>query len=289
MIDKFEIGEIVNLKVKRKSDIGYVLVDIDDEIDIFLHQKQVIRPIEEGEVIPVFLYFDNKKRLAATMETPIITVKNPGIVRVVSVNSHLGVFVSLNIVKDILISKDDMPKDPTLWPQVGDEVYVKLKNTKTQLIGKLVNGKTAPTLLKPRSTRLLVKDEMVEATVLKAGKEGLNLIDEDHNNIFVYHKFVRDQHHIGEKLTVRIIKCRFQNEYNGTLLPDLMQSMSEDGNRIIKYLEDHDGEMPYTAKTDSEVIGEVFKMSKAAFKRALGSLYKAKAVNCSNERTKLIK
>ena len=43
---------------------------------------------------------------------------------------------------------------------------------------------------------------------------------------------------------------------------------------IIEY----DGELPFWDKSDPEAIKEVFNMSKASFKRAIGRLYKQKLI-----------
>ena len=45
----------------------------------------------------------------------------------VAVKPGLGVFLDLGISKDVLLSKDDLPVDESLWPQVDDQVYVDLR------------------------------------------------------------------------------------------------------------------------------------------------------------------
>ena len=73
-----------------------------------------------------FLYFDAKGRLAATLHEPYVTAGNPGVLKVVAVKPGLGVFLDLGISKDVLLSKDDLPVDESLWPQVDDQ-YMDLR------------------------------------------------------------------------------------------------------------------------------------------------------------------
>jgi predicted RNA-binding protein (virulence factor B family) len=48
------------------------------------------------------------------------------------------------------------------------------------------------------------------------------------------------------------------------------------GNIIFDLLVEYDGELPFWDKSSPEAIKEVFNMSKGAFKRAIGHLYKKK-------------
>ena len=78
-------------------------------------------------------------------------------------------------------------------------------------------------------------------------------------------------------------------ECYGTLNSRKEQMIDPDKEIILKYLEDHHGRMNLTAKSSSEEIEKVFKMSRKAFKRALGALYKERKVEFDEVRTYLIK
>ena len=65
--------------------------------------------------------------------------------------------------------------------------------------------------------------------------------------------------------------------------------LTSDAAVIKEYLEKHKGVMSLTDKSTPEEIDEVFKMSKAAFKRAIGTLYKEKVVLLEAGITRLIK
>ena len=65
--------------------------------------------------------------------------------------------------------------------------------------------------------------------------------------------------------------------------------MKNDADVIIDYLNECDGVMAFTAKSDVEDIEREFKMSKAAFKRALGNLYKQRLIEFIDDKTYLVK
>ena len=50
--------------------------------------------------------------------------------------------------------------------------------------------------------------------------------------------------------------------------------MLTDGDKILHLLSKRNGTMPYSDATPPEIIRDVFDISKAAFKRALGGLMK---------------
>lgn len=279
------IGEVNNLVVVRESDLGYMLSDGKEEI--LLHYKQSNRELTPGETVEAFLYLDSKKRITATLLEPVIKVSKPGFVKVCEVVPNLGVFIDNNTPKDVLISSDDLPIFTDKWPVADDLILCKLKVTKTQLIAKLVTPEEAKSLVNP--SRKLEKFEKVEAIVLKDGKEGVNLITLEGHLIFVYYKHKRNDYRIGEKVIVTITNVCENDLYNGTLLELKAPLMKQDADIILDFLNDYDGFMQFTSKSSVEEIESNFKMSKAAFKRALGNLYKNRLVEIKEDGTYLVK
>jgi len=91
---------------------------------------------------------------------------------------------------------------------------------------------------------------------------------------------------LGQVVEVDIIKKNEQN-YSGKLIEQKEIVMDDDASIILNYLKEHQGVMSYTDKSQPEVISKVFHMSKSAFKRALGKLYKEGKVELSKTQTKL--
>lgn len=126
------IGKVNKFKVSRETNIGYILVK--DGIEYFLHKNESEkRFLKNGEEVDAFLYFDNSKRLAATLKMPIIQDGEFNLLNVVANNYPLGVFLDNNISKDLLLSGNNLPQNKLLWPIAGDKVFVRLKSYSTQL------------------------------------------------------------------------------------------------------------------------------------------------------------
>lgn len=281
-----KMGEMNELVVLRESDIAYVLNTKEEEV--FLHKKQTFRAkIEKDDMVNVFLYFDNQKRITATLKEPYIDVNRPGFVKVVDTNYHLGAFLDIGTIKDLLLSRDDLPMIKAQWPKVGDELFVRIKISKNQMTGKIIPRHSISEYLTP-DTRLEL-NEKYEAFVVYLAEEGVVFTTKEGHVIFVYFKHLRKTYRLGEKAEVKILVEKGGYKYNGTLIEQKEIMIDKDAAYIKEYLENKGGVMPFGDKSDIEEIKEVFNMSKSAFKRALGVLYKAKVVNLEKFKTTLIK
>ena len=76
---------------------------------------------------------------------------------------------------------------------------------------------------------------------------------------------------LGQDVQVRIIDVKDDGSLNASLLPRKHERLSDDAEKIFAYLQDVGGKMPFGDKSAPEEIQEMFDMSKAAFKRALGT------------------
>ncbi|MCK5761385.1 MAG: hypothetical protein KAH16_00650 [Candidatus Izimaplasma sp.] len=279
------MGEYNHLEVLRETDFSYILGEIEQEV--FLHKKQVVGDIEIGERIEVFLYFDNQKRITATMRRPLVDQATPTFLEVIDVNYRLGVFLNVGLIKDLLLSRDDLPFVRNEWPSKGDKIFVKMKASRNQLSAKIIPRYSIAKYLKPEEE--LIEGEKYLAYSVYKTEEGNVFITEKGHYIFVYFKHMRKVYRLGEQAEVKISIVKGEFNYNGTLIMQRELMMSEDALRIKEYLEKHNGEMSFTDKSSVEDIEEVFHMSKSAFKRALGFLYKSKAVILEKDRTLIIK
>lgn len=276
-----KVGEINNLVVNRKTDIGYMLDS--DEGEVFLHNNEsLFKELKSGDVVDAFLYFDQKGRLAATLKDPIITVGRPGFLSVSAVHESLGVFLDMGIAKELLLSADDLPFDQEEWPQKDDLLYVGVK-VKGKLVAKLISkeeskfGPLAPLELK----------QTVKARVQKIGREGVNLLTADGHWIFVHHTMYKEPLRYGQEVEVKVV-YHSEKGYTGSLAPQKEIAIFDDANIILSYMI-RKGDMQLTADSTPEEIFEEFEMSKKAFKRALGHLYKERKIDFVDGKTILIK
>jgi len=279
------MGDYNLLTVIREADFSYILSD--GITEVFLHKKQTDRDLDLNEEIEVFLYFDNQKRITATMNKPLVDKVTPAFLKVVGVNHRLGVFLDVGLIKDLLLSRDDLSFIKKEWPDVGDTIFVRLRVSRNQLTAKIIPRYSIREYLTP--TTELIKGENYDAYCIYKAEEGVVFTTKEGHTIFVYFKHLRKSYRLGEKAHIKIINCKLDFKYNGTLIGQKEIMLTKDAEVIKKYLEKHNNVMNLTDKSTPEEINETFKMSKAAFKRALGTLYKEKVVLLEPGETRLIK
>ena len=273
-----KIGDINDLKVLRETDIGFMLDSKDEEV--FLHKNESnFLKLKKGDKVSAFLYFDQKGRLAATLKTPYITASEPGFLEVRDLVYDLGVFLDLGISKDLLLSKDDLPYDKDEKPAVGDKLFVRI-NVKGKLVAKLIDPNDII-----GNDELEIGEEK-DFYVQRIGKQGLNLVNEDLNKVFVHNTMFRGKYRLGEKVNVKIIS-KTEKGFSGSLVKQKEHLRVDDSEVIMQYLNTYKT-LPLNSKSSSEDVEKYFDMSKKAFKRALGLLYKERKIEFTENETILV-
>ena len=278
-----EAGKKNILKVIRKSDLGYMLSSGSDEV--LMHYKQANRELNINEEVEVYIYTDKENRKTATMQEPILLMGKPNFASVVQVIPGIGVFVNNNTPKDLFLSKDYLPYDSNLWPIVGDVIFVELKMKKDALVVKPVNRFDIISLNKNVKYADLEKKD---AYVLRISEKGIGVITKDLIYVFVPNHQMRKKYRLGEEVNVTITKMVDKEAY-GTLNEHKEILMDTDKEIILDYLKNHHGVMKLTAKSSSEEVEKIFGISRKAFKRAYGALYKEELISFDDEKTYLIK
>ncbi len=273
-----EYGNINKLEVIKETNIAYTLSDGVNEI--FLHFNQSLGKLNIGDKVDAFLYYDNKKRLCATLEKPVITSTKYDFVEVVDINSA-GVFVNIGIAKDILLSKDYLPHIEKLWPRIGEKVPCIIKVKSTQLVAKIIE----PSEIKKNDT--LELNNEYTGTVINVYQNGINICTDDFQIVNINRSLLRKAYHVGETISFRIKEVK-DNIYIGTTVEQKEKARLTDSDMILEYLRKMGGMLPLGNQSSPEDIYKVLHMSKSAFKRSIGHLYKLRLVEITDDKTILI-
>ena len=279
-----ELGHKNRLTVLRKSDLGYMLSDGTDEV--LLHFKQSTRELNIGEVVDVFCYSDKEKRKTATMIEPKVTLEDANFAEVVDILKGIGVFVNVGTPKDVLVSKDYLPYDEEQWPKAGDYLCIRLKKKNDSLVGKPFTRFEIKELY-PKDIKYALY-EHVNGYVARINEKGVGIVTLHKIYVFVPLNQLRGILRLGMRVEVTITK-ELDSEYYGTLNAHKEELIDTDRDEILKYLNEHHGLMKLTAKSSSEDIAKIFpNMSRKAFKRAYGGLYKDHLIEFDDSKTKKI-
>jgi len=96
-----EIGKLNHLKVNRKTDFGYFLID-EAGNEVLLPNAYVPESIELNQNIEVFVYHDSMGRETATTLKPLVEVDQFALLEVKQM-TKMGAFLDIGLAKDILL------------------------------------------------------------------------------------------------------------------------------------------------------------------------------------------
>lgn len=255
----------------------------DNKDEVLLHFKQATSEHKEGDSVKVFIYADKSKRLTATEAIVPATITEAGFASVVDILPGAGVFVNINTPKDLLLSKDYLPYNEKRWPSVGDKVFIRLKVKHDILTAKPLNRFDIKSL---KSDSAYAIGEAVEGYPCHFSEKGMGIVTKGLKYVFVPYTQLRGEYHIGQEVVVTITK-ELDGEYYGTLNAHKEILMEGDREIILNYLKNHHGVMKLTAKSTSEEVEALLGMSRKAFKRAYGGLYKDELITFDEEKTLL--
>ncbi|MBL1229581.1 DNA-binding protein [Enterococcus sp. BWB1-3] len=232
-----------------------------------------------GEAVEGFGYLNQKQETVMTTAVPESRVDNYAFGTVTGVRRDLGVFVDIGLKdKDIVVSMDDLSTMKELWPKKEDRLMVSLRvDEKGRIWGQLADETYFKALSQPGTDEL--KNKNITGTVFRLKMAGTYILTDDLKLGFIHPSERYREPRLGEQIAGRVIGIRPDGILNLSLKPRAHEAISDDAAMLLTFLErSADGKIPFTDKSDPEEIKQYFGISKGQFKRALGSLLKAKKV-----------
>lgn len=273
-MSKIELGNIVKLIVEDVTARYYVLSNGKNEVTLPLDEAD----LQIGSMCEVFIYTDRSGKLQATTKIPNVQLDQFGWAKVVDVKRNLGVFVDIGIPKEILVSKDELPIIENLWPEVDDQLFVKLDfDRRGRMLATLAKESDIQNIASFAEQNLL--NQQITGTVYSTKKVGTFLITKEFYRCFIHESERETEPRLGEEVTGRVIAVKEDGSLNVSLLPRKHERIDQDADVILNFLMNRPARsMPYSDKSSPEDIELQFGMSKGAFKRALGKLLKEKKI-----------
>lgn len=261
------LGKKQILTVVKKVDFGVYLGS--DEERVLLPKKQVPQGIELGDPVEVFLYKDSDDRLIATTNDPKIELGELAVLDVID-TGKFGAFLDWGLEKDLFLPF----KQQTAKVKKGDKCLVSLYIDKSE---RLCATMRVYELLSKDSP--YKKDDEVQGTVYEISENfGVFVAVDNQFSALIPKKDAFGEYKVGQAVTARVSAVKPDGKLDLSVKEKIPMQMDKDAQMILKRIEELGGELPFTDKADPDVIQKEFGMSKNAFKRAVGRLYKEKKV-----------
>jgi predicted RNA-binding protein (virulence factor B family) len=273
------IGKRNLLPILRSAPPGYYL-DGGTHGEILLPGRYIPKGVIPGGIMEVFVYRDSEDRLVATTETPHATVDEFALLRVISVNPRIGVFLDWGLEKDLLLPI----REQTAPLQAGDWILVRValdEKTDRIIASARLNrylNLVPPTYAEGQEVKLIVIDE----TPL-----GYNAIVEHAHRGLLYHSDLSGPLTPGQPLEGFVRAVREDGKIDLALDRVGYRRIGPVTEQIVEALTESGGHMPYHDNSTPEEIRAVFGVSKKAFKQAIGALFRDRRIHIDKDGIRL--
>lgn len=276
-----KIGVYETLTIIKKVDFGvYLAENADAEEKVLLPKAQVPAGAALGERLKVFLYRDSKDRMIATCAEPKLTLGGLALLSVSQVGK-IGAFLDWGLEKDLFLPFKEMSRKV----EEGDEVFVTLYVDKS---GRLCAS------MRRIYDRLSTdspykKDDVVHGRVYEFGHDfgTFVAVDDRYSAMIPRSEDVSDLK-IGDVIGARVTAVKEDGKLDITRRENKETQMDADVGKVLAVIEEYAGVLPFNDKASPEIIMRELQMSKAAFKRAVGRLYKAHMIEITEKSIRLL-
>lgn len=266
-----EIGKVQKLEVVRMSAVGAYLNSSDGPIQeaALLPRKELPEGVDFGDELEVYVYTDDRDRLMATFNAPTLSVGDIAYLQVIKLIES-GAFLDWGMEKDLFLPKSFQRQ--TI--QKGKSYWVALiTDDRDRLVATMD-----------------IYDSLSDDSPYKVGDEikGVAYDIKEEMGIFVavdnkYHGLVPRREMFGnvkpgDEVTGRVTSVREDGKLDLSLRKVAHLEIDSDSEAILNKLKAYGGVLEMNDQSPPEDIKKEFRMSKRAFKRAVGSLLKEKKI-----------
>ena len=278
-----KLGDYNLLKIVKSVDFGLYL-DGDEAGEILLPQRYVTPQMRVGDEIQVFIYLDQDERPVATTETPLARVGDFACLEVAWTNEY-GAFLRWGLMKDLFCpfreQKMRMERDKSYI------VYVKVDEDSYRL---MATAKVDKYLSLPpfHGEGSLKHGTAADVLIWQKTDLGFKCIVDNRYQGQLYDDQVFQQIHTGDRLTAYLDHVREDGKIDLTLQPTGRRHTLDFAEVLLRYLYEHDGRCELGDKSPAEAIYARFQVSKKAYKKAIGDLYKRRLIQITDKGIALV-
>lgn len=269
-------GRIQDLLVLRHTPEGLILGDEDDQ-EVLLPKTEAVKNDTIESYVRVFVHHDQHGRRIATTTPPQAQVGEFGYWKVGFID-HRGAHMEWGLEPELLVPHDEQkkPLDEELWYVV--RVALNEANER-------IYGSTRIETFLDNTSLTVEQGDQVDLIVFSRSPLGLSVIVNNIHQGLIHSNEVFKDVQIGDRITGYVKQIREDNKLDITLQPIGYRQFNDvNATLLAKRLQASKGSLPFSDKSTAEEIHAEFGISKKAFKKALGALYKQRKVRIEDDR-----
>lgn len=260
-----KIGKFNHLKVKRATRHGAYLVDQDGN-EVLLPVKFVSDTLRLEDEIDVFIFTDSEDRITATTQIPKAQRDEFAFLEVKDVTPH-GAFLNWGLEKDLFVPF----REQLSRMRIGQKyvVFIYLDDRTKRLVAsskikKFLDQKVID----------LEKGDKVNLLILNNTDLGMNVIINDLYSGLIFKEDLHTNLKTGDKTVGYIKNLRPDNKIDVVLHRPGYMAIEPNAQRVLLKIRQNNGYLGLTDISNPQEIKDQLNISKKAFKKAIGSLYK---------------
>lgn len=276
-----EIGRSNELRILRNTSVGLYLGDESGE-EVLLPNKYCPEKFELEDKIEVFVYHDHEERKVATKIKPKILLNEFELLQVTAV-TNVGAFMDWGLEKDLLVPF----REQRHKMQEGKWYIVYLDvDRKTD---RLYASNKIDNILQNR-VLTVERGEEVSLFVFQKTDLGFSVIVNNIHKGLLFRNEIFKELNIGDKIIGFVKNIREDNKLDISIQRIGYENFNDCNSELIFHkLVENEGFLPVTDKSSPEEIHRQFGISKKAFKKSIGALYKQRKITILPEGIKSIK
>lgn len=263
-----EIGKTASLEVLRAVPMGLILGSAEQEV--LLPTRYVPAGTSPGDVVEVFLYTDSEDRPIATTEKPLAEADEFACLRVVSVGP-VGAFLDWGLPKDLLLPF----RSQLARVRPGQRVVVRV--LRDSVSGRPVaTAKIERFLENPPDD--LREGQSVQLLVYERTDLGIKAIVDGRFGGLLYRESGDGRLGIGSSRVGYVQRIRSDGKVDLSLTPSGKAAVDDAREALLEALRGAGGRLELGDHSEPDEIRRILSLSKKAFKRAVGALYRERRI-----------
>lgn len=271
------VGNTCSLAVTTRSSQGYICRCGEDQV--LVSAGASAPELKPGQTVNLFIYGYQDPFYLGSLRQPCVRPGEFAVLKVAAKTAQ-GAFLDWGLEKDLFLPV----KEQTAEIRVNDQVpvYVLKDSRSRQLMATMKINRYFASAATEFKT-----GQKVEAVVYRTGDLGAFCMVDRIFQGLIYQSDLFEDLALGQVLTVYVTKVREDGKLDLSLRQSGKAQNVNDQQVILTVLKENRGFLPCHDKTDPDTIRKMLNMSKKGFKRAVGSLYKAKKIKIENNGIRL--
>ena len=233
-----------------------------------------------GDFLDVFIFRDSDDRLIATTVKPMATNETFAFLEAKQVN-EVGAFLYWGMDKDLFVPFREQAQ--------------RMEPGKSYVVFVYVDEETDRLVASSKLSRFIIREDVelregdiVDLLIFSETDLGYNAIVNDLYSGLIYKNEIFEAIRIGDKMQGFVKRIREDEKIDLSLQKSGFELVDDVKWRILKLMKEGDGFLPLNDESTPEEIKAKLQISKKAFKKAIGALYRERLVKLTDKGVQLI-